>query len=154
PPPPPPAPAQATQVCGQSFGSAGDYRIAYDNLGRANTGWVTADGFAPVDLQDGRTAWGMSDTTTGTANPDNSVSNRGNGHNSVVLQSGSCLTPQFGNPEMVPGSGGTWLWPGSAVVGGNPPTMLVFSYIVSSTGSGAFDFQVSGTRVARYSVPS
>jgi hypothetical protein len=93
----------------------------------------------------------MSDTTTGTANPDNSVSNRGNVHNSVVLEGGGCLTPQFGNPEVIPGSGGTWRWPGSSVVSGNQ--MLVFSNIVRSTGPGAFDFAVDGTAVARYSLP-
>jgi hypothetical protein len=151
-PPPPPPPPPATQICGQNFSSAGNYQISFYNLGHANTGFVTADGFAPVGLPDGRTAWWMSDTVTGTSNPDNTVSNQGGVHNSVVLQGGGCLTPQFGNPEMAPGSGGTWLWPGSSVVSGN--TMLVFSYIVSSTGSGPFDFAVSGTRVALYSLPS
>jgi hypothetical protein len=134
------------------FGSPGDYQGAFNALSHGNTGWVTADGFAPVALPDGRTSWWMSDTTTGTANPDGSVSDRGNVHNSVVLQGGSCLTPQFGNPEVVPGSGGTWLWPGSSVVSGNQ--MLVFSFIVSSTGPGPFDFAVSGTRVARYQLPN
>src|SRR6266487_2718434 len=103
PPPPPPLPARATQICGQAFTSADWYRLAYYDLGHANTGWITADGFVPIDVGSGRTAWWMSDTMTGTANPDNSVSNIGNVHNSVVVQGGSCLTPQFGNPEMMPG---------------------------------------------------
>jgi hypothetical protein len=150
--PPPPPPPRPTQICGQSFAGAGNYQISFYNLGQTNTGFVTADGFAPIRLTDGRTAWWMSDTTTGTANPDNSVSGRGNVHNSVVWQEGSCLRPQFGNPEMVPNSGGTWRWPGSSVVSGDQ--MLVFSYIVRSTGPGAFDFAVDGTAVARYQLPN
>jgi hypothetical protein len=98
-PTPPPRPARATQICGQAFTSPDWYRIAYSNLARANAGWVTVDGFVPVDLQDGCTAWWMSDRMTGTANPDNSVSNIGNVHNSVVLQGGGCLTGNSGTPR-------------------------------------------------------
>jgi hypothetical protein len=98
-PPPPPRPARATQICGQAFTNPDWYRIAYYNLAHANAGWVTAAGFVPVDLQDRRTAWWLSDTMTGTANPDNSVSNIGNVHNSVVLQGGSCLTGNSGTPR-------------------------------------------------------
>jgi hypothetical protein len=150
PPPPPPRP---TQICGQTFNGSGHYRLAYYNLGHANTGWVTADGFAPIRLADGRTAWWMSDTTTGTANPDNSVSGRGNVHNSVVWQEGSCLRPQFGNPEMMPNSGGAWYWPGSTVVSGSQ--MLVFAYkLVPAAGDPGFDWRVVGTAFARYSLPN
>jgi hypothetical protein len=96
-PPPPPLPARATQICGQAFTNPDWYRIAYYNLAHANAGWVTAAGFVPVDLQGRRTAWWMSDTMTG-ANPDNSVSNIGNVHNSVVLQGGSC-SPAIREPR-------------------------------------------------------
>jgi hypothetical protein len=92
----------------------------------------------------------MSDTMTGTANPDNSVPNAGNEHNSLVQQSGGCLTPSF-NP--VPQQGSAWHWPGSAVVEGS--TLAVFSHkVVSASGPPGFDWAVIGTSVTRYSLPS
>jgi hypothetical protein len=120
-----PPPPRATQVCGLGFGNPGSYQGSFYALGQGNTGWVTADGFVPVDLQDGRTAWWMSDTMTGTPNPDNSVPNAGNEHNSFVMQGGECLTPSF-NP--VPQQGSAWYWPGSAVVTGG--SLTVFAYKV------------------------
>ena len=36
------------------FNSAGDYQSAVFNLGHAGTGWITADGFVPPVLPDGR----------------------------------------------------------------------------------------------------
>jgi hypothetical protein len=140
-------------VCGQTYTSAGHYQIAFYNLGHGGTGWITADGFVPIRLPDGRTLWWMSDTNTGTANPDNSVSNGGFRHNTVVQQGGSCLTPKFGNPDMINGSGGAWYWPGSVVVQGN--TMLVFSYkLVPASGETGFEWRVVGASVARFSVSS
>src|SRR5262249_36935294 len=124
--PPPPPPPQPPQACGLSFGSPGQYQNAFFTPGHTGTGWVTACGFVPTALPDGRTAWWMSDSMTGSANPDNSVSNVGNVHNTIVQQSGGCLTPTFGNPEMVPNAGSAWYWPGSAVVQGN--TMAGFAY--------------------------
>jgi hypothetical protein len=130
--------------------SASDYQAAFDSLGRAGTGWVTADGFVPAQLPDGRVAWWMSDTTTGTANPDNSVSNRGNLHNSTVEQGGGCLTPHLG---VIPQSGAAWHWPGSTVVTGN--TLKVFSAkVVAASGPPGFDWQVVGTSVASFALPS
>ncbi len=90
----------------------------------------------------------MTGTTTG-----NSVSNVGNIHNTVLLQGGGCFTPQFGNPEMMPGSGGYWYWPGSSVVSGNE--MLVFAYKLAPDPNKAppYDWRVVGTSVARYAPP-
>jgi hypothetical protein len=147
PPPPPPPP---TQICGQGFGSASQYQSSFHNLGQAGTGWITADGFVPASLPDGRFVWWMSDTTTGTANADNSVSNRGNVHNSTVEQGGGCLTPHLG---AIPESGAAWYWPGSAVVTGN--TLKVFSYkVVAASGPPGFDWQVIRTSVASFGLPS
>jgi hypothetical protein len=53
---------------------------------------------------------------------------------------------------MMPGSGGRWYWPGSSVVSGDK--MLVFAYVVRSTGPDAFDFAIDGTAVATYQLPS
>jgi hypothetical protein len=152
-PPPPPPPPAATQACGLGFANASQYQNSYFTLGNTGTGWVTADGFVPVQVPDGRTLWWMSDTTTGTANPDRSVSGRGNVHNTIVQQSGGCLTPTFGNPEVIPNSGGAWYWPGSAVIQGN--TMKVFSYkLVSASGPPGFDWTVVGTSVTSFALPS
>ncbi len=146
-PPPPPPP---TQICGQSFGSASQYQTSFYNLGQAGTGWITADGFVPASLPDGRVVWWMSDTMTGTANPDNSVTNPGNVHNSTVEQGGGCLTPRLG---VIPQSGNAWYWPGSAVVVGD--TLEVFSYkVVAASGPPGFDWQIVGMSVAHFGLPS
>jgi hypothetical protein len=156
-PPPPPPPPPPTQLCGLGFNSTSDYQAAFDKLGRTNTGWITADGFVPpvlpdgrAQLPDGRVAWWMSDTTTGTANPDNSVSNRGNVHNSTVEQGGGCLTPHL---DLIPQSGAAWHWPGAAVVTDN--TLKIFSAkVVAASGPPGFDWRVVGTSVASFSLPS
>ena len=146
-PPPPPPP---TQICSQSFTGPSQYQASYQNLGHAGLDWVTADGFVPVPLPDGTTSWWMSDTMTGTANPDNSVSNVGNVHNSLVRQAASCLTPSF---TPFPGQGSAWHWPGSGVVSGN--TLRVFGYkVVQANGQPGFDWNVVGVSVASYALPS
>jgi hypothetical protein len=147
PPPPPPPPPRPTQVCGVGFDSPGSYQGAFNALSHGNTGWVTADGFAPVQTS-GRTAWWMADTTTGTAHPNGSVSDRGNVHNSVVWQEGDCLRPQF---DLIPQTGNVYHWPGSAVVSGNQ--MLVFSFRVFGCAS-EFGFCVDGAAFTRFSLPS
>jgi hypothetical protein len=127
--------------------------MSFNALGHTDTGWVTADGFVPVPLPDGTTAWWMSDTMRGTANPDNSVPNAGNVHNSVVQQGPTCLTPKFGNPALINGTGGKFYWPGSAVIEGN--TMAVFAYkLEPASGPTGFDWKVLGTAVANFALPS
>jgi len=92
----------------------------------------------------------MSDTMTGTANPDNSVANVGNVHNSLVMQAGGCLTPSFGP---FPDQGAAWHWPGSGVVSGN--TLRVYAHkVVPASGQPGFDWKVVGTSVASYGLPS
>jgi hypothetical protein len=157
PPPPPPSapepPPRATQVCGQSFTSASAYQTSFYNLGQTDTGWVTADGFAPVALPDGRTAWWMGDTITGSAQPDNSVANAGIVRNTLVQQSGSCLTPTLGDPDMINGTSGRFYWPGAAVI--EDSTMAVFSYKVEpASGQPGFNWRVLGTAVTRFALPS
>jgi hypothetical protein len=153
PPPPPPPPPQPTQVCSQSFGTANQYQSSFFNLAHAGTNWVTADGFVPVAMPDGTTGWWMSDTMTGTANPDNSVSNGGFRHNTLVQQDDSCLTPKLGSPDTINGTGGAWYWPGSAVIQDN--TMLVFAHkLVPAPGPPGFDWETRGASMARFSLPS
>jgi hypothetical protein len=144
-----PPPPQPTQVCGQGFGSASQYQAAFYNLGQAGTGWITADGFVPAALSGGGEVRWMSDTMTGAPNPDNSVTNPGNVHNSTVEQGGGCSNPHLG---VIPQSGNAWYWPGSTVVVGN--TLDVFSHkVVAASGPPGFDFQVVATSVAYFSLP-
>jgi hypothetical protein len=54
---------------------------------------------------------------------------------------------------VIPQSGNAWYWPGSAVVAGN--TVEVFSYkVVAASGSPGFDWQVIGTSVTSFALPS
>lgn len=151
-PPPPPPPPPPTQACGLGFANAAQYEDSFFTLAHTGTGWITADGFAPVQVPDGSILWWMSDTMTGTPNPDNSVSDNGNSHNTIVQQSGGCLTPTFGNPEVIPGSA-VWHWPGSAVVVGN--TVKVFSFkLVSAPGPPGFEWSVIGVSITTFALPS
>ena len=153
PPPPPP-----TQVCGQSFGSASQYQTSFYNLGQTGTGWITSDGFVPpvlpdgrAQLPDGRVVWWMSDTKTGTANPNNSVSNPGNVHDSTLEQGAGCLTPHL---TVIPYNDSVWYWPGSAVVVGS--TLQVFStkVVPDSSQPYPYNWRVVGTSVTSFSLPS
>ena len=65
------------------------YEAAFAGLARSGAGWATADGYVPVALPDGRTAWLMSDTllgppAVGTSDSATFV------HNSMVVQRGQC----------------------------------------------------------------
>ncbi len=145
--PPPPRP---TQLCGLAFNAASDYQSAYFSLGHADTGWITADGFVPSTLPDGRVVWWMSDTMTGTVDGGNSVPNPVNVHDSTVEQGGGCLTPHL---AVIPYSSSVWYWPGSTVTVGN--TVEVFSYkVVPAIGPPGFDWRVVGTSMTRFALPS
>jgi len=154
---PPPA-SRPTQQCGLGFGSARDYQSAFDALGHADTGWITADGFVPpvlpdgrAQLPDGRVVWWMSDTMTGSVSSGNYVPNPVNVHDSTVEPGGGCLTPHLG---VIPYSPSVWYWPGSAVVEGN--ILQVFSYKVVPDSSHLYpyDWRVVGTSVTNFSLPS
>ena len=156
PPPPPPPPPPPTQLCGLSFNSPSAYQNAFFNLGHAGTGWITADGFVPpvlpdgrAQLPDGRVVWWMSDTINGSVGSGNSVLNPVIFHDSTVDQGGGCLTPHFAT---IPYTSSPWYWPGSAVVVGN--TLEVFSYtVVPASGPPGFDWRVTGTSRTRFSLP-
>lgn len=153
----PPPPPLATQACGMSYSSASAYQNDFSNLTHGNTGWITADGYVPTPLPGGNTGWWMSDTTTGTVNPDNSAPNAGHVHNSLVVQDSNCLTPKLGGQawawtDLIPAPSGQWYWPGSTVVEND--TLLVFAYIVGpGSGPAGFDFTIFGTAVLRYHLP-
>jgi hypothetical protein len=155
-PPPPPPPPPPTQLCGLSFNSPSAYQTDYFNLGQAGTGWITADGFVPpvlpdgrAQLPDGRVVWWMSDTMTGSVGSGNSVPNPVNMHNSTVEQGSGCLTPHLAT---IPYNANVWSWPGAAVVVGN--TLEVFSNtVVPASGSPGFEWKVTGTSRTRFSLP-
>ena len=153
--PPPPRP---TQQCGLGFNSASYYQADFYFLGHADTGWITADGFVPpvlpdgrAQLPDGRVVWWMSDTMTGSVGSGNSVPNPVNVRDSTVVQGGGCLTP---NLVTIPYSPSVWYWPGSAVVADN--TMLVFSdkVVPDSSHPYPYDWRVAGTSVTSFDLPS
>jgi hypothetical protein len=112
-------------------------------------GWVTADGYAPVALPDGRTAWLMSDTLVA---PATFV------HNSIVVQQGRCLTPVMGGtPEqrddLIPSTDSHTCWPSAGVA--RAATMEVFcTDIEPADGQPGFAFQVVGTTIATFDLPT
>ena len=143
--------------CVGTFRSAGEYQRAFAGLASLGTGWSTADGYVPVALPDGRTAWLMSDTLLAppavpAGAPPTFV------HNSIVVQHGRCLTPVLGGTigdrqDLVPEVYGRACWPSSGVA--RDRTMLVFCTLVEQTdGPPGFGFRVVGTAIATFTLPS
>jgi hypothetical protein len=143
--------------CAGTFRSAGEYQEAFAGLASLGTGWSTADGYVPVALPDGRTAWLMSDTLLAppavpAGAPPTFV------HNSIVVQHGRCLAPVLGGTvaerqDLVPEVYGRACWPSSGVARGR--TMLVFCTLVEQTdGPPGFGFRVVGTAIASFALPN
>ena len=143
--------------CVGTFRSAGEYQRAFAGLASLGTGWSTADGYVPVALPDGRTAWLMSDTLLAppavpAGAPPTFV------HNSIVVQHGRCLTPVLGGTigdrqDLVPEVYGRACWPSSGVA--RDRTMLVFCTLVEQTdGPPGFGFRVVGTAIATFTLPN
>src|SRR4051794_3003747 len=61
-------------------------QAAFEQVPGIGTGWVTADGYVPVTLPDGRTAWLMSDTLVGPPAAEPAPATFV--HNSIVVQRG------------------------------------------------------------------
>jgi Domain of unknown function (DUF5005) len=125
---------------------------------REGPGWTGGDGTYSTDLPDGRVAWTFGDSYVGTLAPDGSrPSNSPLVNNAMMVQSGSSFATLVGGslsqPQSLVGTGesGSWFWPGaSATEGGN---LVQFLFKTSRTGPGLWDFQYSGTYLARYSLP-
>jgi hypothetical protein len=156
PPPPPPPPAGSIgQYCASATPtSPSSYQTAVDNLRKANTGWVTADGSIPVALPDGRTLWLYGDTFTGSVNSSGVIS--GSSYlveNSAVVQAGSCFNPLMGGS---PGARSAWIprpaanqgyWPASAVVDASGSLRVFLMHVQYDP------FTVFGFRIATFSLP-
>ena len=136
--------------------SVADYEATFAGLGAFGGGWATADGYVPVALPDGRTAWLMSDTLLASpavveGAPATFV------HNSIVVQRGRCLTPVLGGTvadrtDLVPEVDGRACWQSSGVARGR--TLLVFCTLVEpADGPPGFGFRVVGTSIATYQLP-
>ena len=136
--------------------STAEYEAAFAGLGGFGAGWATADGYVPVALPDGRTAWLMSDTllappAVADGAPPTFV------HNSIVVQRGRCLTTVLGGTvadrvDLVPEVDGRACWQSSGVARGR--TLLVFCTLVEAAdGPPGFGFRVVGTAIASYELP-
>ena len=143
--------------CAGAPASPAAYEAAFTGLARSGTGWATADGYVPVPLPDGRTAWLMSDTllappAVGATAAATFV------HNSIVVQRGRCFTARLGGPvgseqDLVPQDEGRACWQSAGVARGQ--TLIVFCTEVEATdGPPGFGFRVVGSALATFALPS
>ena len=126
--------------------------------GDAGGHWTGGDSTVSVPLPDGRVAWLFSDTFLGTVNADHS---RPHGvpfiHNCLVVQDGSQLVQTLtGGTSSVPtslvsDSTGDMYWLGDATVDGSVLHVLYGKY--HATGTGPFDFTLTGTALATFALP-
>jgi hypothetical protein len=148
------APTARADPCAGAPKTVSAYRDAFAALPGSGTGYEVADGYVPVALPDGRTAWLMSDTLLTTPGAGRSSAFV---HNSIVVQRGHCFTPVLGGTvedrtEAVPGLFGRWCWPRAGVARGH--TLIVFCDVVgASPGPPGFDFEVVGSTIATFHLP-
>jgi hypothetical protein len=144
-----PAFATAAPRCTGAPKTVAATQTRFGSLALFGNGWITADGYAPVALPDGRTAWLMSDTLVA---PATFV------HNSIVVQRGHCLTPLLGGTadqrdDLIPSDDDRACWPSAGVA--RAATLQVFCTEVQSVpGSPGFAFEVVGTTIASFALPS
>ena len=132
-------------------------QAAFTTLAGFGGGWSTADGYVPVPLPDGRTAWLMSDTLLAPPAAD-SASGATFVHNSIVVQRGRCFTPVMGGTaeardDLVPSVEGNACWQSAGVARGDE--LAVFcTEVVNADGPPGFGFRVVGTALATFDLPS
>ncbi len=131
-------------------------QAAFEQVPGIGAGWTTADGYVPVALPDGRTAWLMSDTLVGPPAADTVPATFV--HNSIVVQRGRCFTPVMGGTaagrvDLVPEIDGRDCWQSAGVARGS--TLLVFcTDVEQAEGPPGFGFRVVGTTIATFDVPT
>ena len=141
--------------CAGTLSTTAEYQDAFAAIPELGTGWVTADGYVPVALPDGRRAWLMSDTLLGP--PVVSGETPVFVHNSTVVQRGRCLTAVLGGTveqrtDLVPDVDGHWCWQSAGVASGT--TLLVFCTMVEAAdGPPGFAFGVVGMAIATFDLP-
>ena len=151
----PAAAAETPDPCAGALRTTAEYQDAFARVSASGTGWVTADGYVPVVLPDGRRAWLMSDTLLGS--PAVSGETPTFVHNSIVVQRGRCLTAVLGGTveqrtDLVPEIDGRWCWQSAGVASGT--TLLVFCTMVESAdGPPGFAFRVVGSAIATFDLP-
>ncbi|MFI7541616.1 DUF5005 domain-containing protein [Actinoplanes sp. NPDC049599] len=130
----------------------------WNAYGDAGGHWTGADSTASVLLPDGRIAWLYSDTFLGTVNADHSRARTTPMiNNSIVVQQGSTFTTLTGGtaaaPESLvgPSSADEWRWVADGTVVGN--NLQVFYNTYRRTGTGAWDFKLSGSELATFALP-
>ncbi len=142
--------------CAGTIPTLAGYRATFAAIPGFGTGWATADGYVPVALPDGRTAWLMSDTLLGP--PIATGDTPAFVHNSIVVQRGRCLTAWLGGTveartDLIPAADGRWCWPSSGVA--RAGTLLVFCTMVEAAdGPPGFAFRVVGSAVATFDLPT
>ncbi len=132
-------------------------QAAFTTLAGFGGGWSTADGYVPVPLPDGRTAWLMSDTLLAPPAAD-PAADAAFVHNSIVVQRGRCFTPVMGGTaetrdDLVPSVDGNACWQSAGVA--NDDELVVFcTEVVNADGPPGFGFRVEGTALASFDLPS
>ncbi len=155
----PPTPA-APDAAGLSLACVGGVPTNVDDLNtwidtaRNVGGFVGADVGASVELSDGRSLWVFGDSLRSASAPGPAMV-----HNSMLLVDDACIrlvgTPDLGAvvPDAADGSG---YWPVSidhlAVPGGDRVAVGLFK--VRFHGTGMWDFEVAGSAVAVFEVPT
>jgi hypothetical protein len=145
----PSASAVAKDPCAGAPASVAAQQAGFTTLAGFGGGWSTADGYVPVPLPDGRTAWLMSDTL---------VSGTTFLHNSIVVQRGTCFTPVMGGTaegrdDLVPTVDGRACWQSAGVA--RATSLVVFCTEVENVdGPPGFGFRVVGTALATFDLPS
>jgi hypothetical protein len=129
-------------------------QAAFGTLAWLGSGWSTADGFVPVALPDGRTAWLMSDTLLASPPAADDSSRPALVHNSIVLQRGLCLIPVLGGTpdapdDLVASDAGRACWQSAGVARGT--RLVVFcTDVEDAEGPPGFGFRVAGTSLATF----
>ncbi len=158
----PPPPTPLAQYCAAAVpNTPASYQAAFDGLRHTYTEWASADELVPIDLPDGRVVWVFDDTSIGpvladgTLDPTNTIVD-----NSFVVQSGACFAPMLGGQpharsSLIPNPApGEWYWPTSGVVDPGTNQLLVFALEGQRIGPAPLDFEILGTSVATFSLPS
>jgi hypothetical protein len=152
-----PSAAATKDPCAGAPATAAAQQAAFGALPRLGGGWSTADGFVPVPLPDGDTAWLMSDTLVAPPAADPAAGPTFV-HNSIVLQRGNCFTPVMGGTvaardDLVAPVDGRACWP-SAGVARDSSLVALCTEVEHANGPPGFGFRVVGTTLATLDLPS
>src|SRR5215207_9208688 len=148
--------ASTPDPCAGEPATVAAQQTAFTTLAGFGGGWSTADGYVPVPLPDGRTAWLMSDTLVAPPAADPATGTFV--HNSIVVQRGKCFTPIMGGnaelrDDLVPEVDERACWPSAGFARGT--SLAVFcTEVVNVDGPPGFGFQVVGTALATFDLPS